>query len=657
MAELRKGRIDSMAKKQQRVMTDAENRTLHRLEDIPAGWSYNRIQAFSTDDADMAATYTDMMEKRRELHPGAVTPPTVGELFGLASAYLARSGRMPAFAHTGLTLGKTAGTERTYGAEGSPLYLRLCDTDRKRSALTEGDRLLLVRSEDPAALIRFAESPAVRRGTKWEAPVGEYGILPTVLPRMEGICYDLPALSGIAAASPMDRLFVPLPGSRLFAVGAASVREATDTAAACGCALSVIAHLTAGDETAFAYSGEDVLRTDTLWLRTLPRRETLSVHAPAKNDASEPLCRGVTVEGHSVYLGDSLSVGERVTEGGFTVAASARRLCGNVFRSAMETVLASLVSAAASGADYTGIRLGIGLRLPAGQDAAGQGDLLAAILGIYRVQTEFACPAALFAETDDNLDAPHLTVFAVTDTSGTVPSAFAKNGSGVFCVTPVLLASGIPDFSLLRRLLREVRGLSVAGKLFSARAAVCESPAGCIGRVSDTLTCRLSASASDALPLSLILEGTGLPYMRIGTVETTPMKPAAAVGFTLPEKIGKYVWSDRYEITVLSRPGDSAAASLAVALRGAGADCLALTATEDGPVSRRILTSRILILCSGAVLPAGDKTVFSLRMLTGGGGLILRLDDTAPAVPAFPCVTLSGTLPDGFLPLLSGLCR
>lgn len=135
------------------------------------------------------------------------------------------------------------------------------------------------------------------------------------------------------------------------------------------------------------------------------------------------------------------------------------------------------------------------------------------------------------------------------------------------------------------------------------------------------------------------------------------MKPAAAVGFTLPEKIGKYVWSDRYEITVLSRPGDSAAASLAVALRGAGADCLALTATEDGPVSRRILTSRILILCSGAVLPAGDKTVFALRMLTGGGGLILRLDDTAPAVPAFPCVTLSGTLPDGFLPLLSGLCR
>ena len=109
-----------MAKKQQRVMTDAENRTLHRLENIPAGWSYNRIQAFSTDDADMAATYTDMMEKRRELHPGAVTPPTVGELFGLASAYLASSGRMPAFAPTGLTLGKTAGTERAYGAEGSP---------------------------------------------------------------------------------------------------------------------------------------------------------------------------------------------------------------------------------------------------------------------------------------------------------------------------------------------------------------------------------------------------------------------------------------------------------------------------------------------------------------------------------------------------------
>lgn len=646
-----------MAKKQLRIMTDAESRTLHRLDSIPAGWSHNRIQAFSTDDADMAAIYTDMMEKRRELHPGAATPPTVGELFGLASAYLARSGRMPAFAHTGLTLGKTAGTERTFGADGSPLYLHLCDTDRKKSTLTEGDRLLLIRSENPAALIRFAESPAVRRETKWEAPVGEYGILPTVLPRMDGIRYDLPALSGISAPSPMERLFVPVPGARLFAVGAASVREATDTAAACGCALSVIAHLTAGDETAFAYSGEDVLRVDTLWLRTLPLRETLSVHAPSKPDASEPFCRGVTVEGHSVYLGDRLSAGERVTGDGFTVAASARRLCGNVFRSAMETVLASLVSVAASGADYTGIRLGIGLRLPAAQDAAAQGDLLAAILGIYRVQTEFACPAALFAETDGTLDAPHLTVFAVTDAPGTVPSAFAKNGSGVFCVTPVLRETGIPDFSLLRRLLREVRGLSVAGKLYSARAAVCESPADCIGRVSGTLTCRLSASASDALPVSLILEGTGLPYARIGTVETAPVKPASAVGFALPEKIGKYVWSDRYEITVLSRPDDSAAASLAVALRGAGADCQALTVPEDGPVSRRILTSRILILCPGAALPEGDKTVFALRLLTSGGGVILRLDDTAPAVPAFPCVTLSGTLPDGFLTALSALCR
>lgn len=645
-----------MSKKQQRIMTEAENQILHRLDSIPAGWLHDRITAFSTDDADLAATYEDMMAKRRELHPNAATPPKIGELLGLASAYLARSGRMPAFAHTGLSLGRTAATEQTFGAEGSPLYLSLCDTDRKKSTLTEGDRLLLVCSDNGTDLTRFAESPAVHSAAKWEAPVGTYGILPTVLSRIDGICYDLPGLSGVAAASPLERLFVPVPGARLFVVGAESVRELTDSAGRFGCRISVIAYLTAGDETAFAYSGADVLRVGTSWLRTLPQRETLSVQVPAATEcAPEPLLRTVVTERQSVYLGNALSGGERVTEGGYTVSAAVRSIRGNAFRAALETVLAPLTSVAASGADYTAIRIGIGLRIPAVQDETIRRDLLAAILGIYRVQTEFACPAALFAEAEDAVDGLQLTVFAAAEASGTVPSAFTKCGSGVSCVAPVMRETGIPDFPLLRQLLREVRGLAVAGKLFSARAAVCETLGNCVARVSGTLTCRLSVDAAEVLPMGLVLEGTGLPFSRVGTVETTPLKPVAVNAFAMPSRIGKYVWSDRYEITVLSRPGDAAAASLSAALRSTGVDCVNLTEREDGPVSRRLLTTRILILCPGAILPDGDKTVFALRVLSGGGGLILRMDSTAPEVPMFPSVSLSGNLPEGFLTDLSGL--
>ena len=644
-----------MAKQNQRTVTDAENRTLHRLDTVPAGWAHDRVSGFSTDDRDLADTYADMMAKRRELHPGAIAPPSVGELFGLASAYLARSGRMPSFAHVGLSLARSAAAARSIAAEGSPLCLRFSDTDRNRSTPAEGDRLLLVRADTPAALLRFGEDPIVCGARKWETEVGAWGILPSVLSRVSGICYDLRHIADLPAPTPLDRLFVPVPGARLLLVHGPNASEVTALAAKSGVSAVVIAMLTAGEETLFAYSDRDILRVGTPWLRSLPMRAQLSLTVPRDTEAAGPLTRSVVTGAQSPYLGSGPVLRERLTDAGFTVSSAVRTIDHNAFRASMATVLAPLLSVAASGVDYTGIRLGIGLRLPTPQ-GTGKGDLLALILGIYRAQMEFACPAALFAEVDDSLAAPELTVFAAAEAIGSVPSSFAKSGSGVFCVTPVFTPGGIPDFAVLRQLLREVRGTALAGKLFSARVAVAETLDGCISRTRDTLTCRLSDAGSVQLPVGLILEGTGLPFTRVGTVETAAAPAAGSVSVSLPEKIGKYIWSDRYEITVLSRPGDAAADALAAALRGSGSDCLNLSEGEDGPVSRRILTSRILLLCPGATLPDGDKTRFALRMLTSGGGLILRLGEEAPAVPEFPCTVCPGaTLPDGFLQELTAL--
>lgn len=637
-----------MAKKQGRVLTDAEDRTLRRLEQLPAGWVSDRITQFSTNDGELAQTYADMMEKRKELHPGALTPPTFGELFGLASAYLARSGRLPAFPHTGLSITKTAAPERTVSADGSSLCLRFSDTDRKKSAPAEGDRLLLVRAEKPSDLLRMAEHPTVRSAVKWESDVDEAGILPTVLPRISGICYDLRRLTALSAPTPLDRLFVSIPGARLMLIDVREEKAVLDTAAACGATATIIAALTSGDETLFAYSDRDILRVGTPWLRSLPVRGSRAVSVPEDATPSGKLTRTAVAGGHSPYLGSS-GTQERLTIDGFAVSSAVRTITGNAYRAAMATVLAPLLSVAASGADYTGIRLGIGLRLPTPNTEAAQGTLMALILAVYRTQMEFACPAALFAEIDDSLPAPQLTVYAAADAAGTVPSGFSGAGNGVFCVTPVFTETGIPDFPLLRQLLREVRGMALAGKLFSARAAVTETLGCCIARSSNGLTCRLSDTAETQLPVGLVLEGTGLPFSRVGTVETAMPPVAASASFAFPPMIGKYIWSDRYEIAILARPGDASAVSLAAALRSAGADCTVLCDTADGPVSRRILTARILVLCPGAVLPAGDKTTFALRMLTGNGGVILRLGQDAPTAADFPSVLLPGRLPDGFL--------
>ncbi|HBF14744.1 MAG TPA: hypothetical protein DDW30_03500, partial [Clostridiales bacterium] len=461
---------------------------------------------------------------------------------------------------------------------------------------------------------------------------------------------------------PLGRLFVPLPHARLLLVdGRDAERVKALLCEEAGVTAVSAAVLTEREEMAFAYSAADVLRVPTAQLRALPERKELSVSIPAEASGAGPITRIPVAGNASPYLESPAIPPERVTENGLTVASAVRSLGAGGFRAAMATVLAPLLSLAAAGADYPDIRLGIALRLPTPNGAEAESGLAASILGIYRAQMEFATPAALFAEVDDSLTAPELTVWAVAEHAGTVPPTYRTAGNGVFCVTPVMTEAGIPDFSLLRRLLTEVRTHAQSGKLFSARLALAETLGDCIARtVGNGLTCRLAdaEAAGHRLSLGLIAEGTTLPYSRIGTVATEPSTAQVEEKpLPIPERVGKYLWSDRYEITVLSRVHDAAAVSLAAALCAAGADCKALTERDgDGPISRRLLTSRILILCPEAVLPTDAHTVFALRMLTGNGGLILRLGENAPTVADFASVTISGRLGETFLRGIAAAC-
>lgn len=646
--------------KKRREPTDAERQTLASLEALPAGWTQDRVLRFSTDDGEMAATYADMMEKRRELSPRADTPPTLGELFGLASAYLERSGRTATFAHTGLSVTETAATARCFAAEGSPLCLALTDTDRGHGERAVGDRLVLLRAESRTAMLGFIEHPSVRRAVKWETAVGAHGILPTVLPCMDGACYDLRRLCDLSAPTPLDRLFLPIEGARLLLIEASAENELTKLATDHSVSLTVFAALTDGDETCFLYGyGErDSLRIETAKLRAMPKRETLSISAKGCDAPMGRLIRSVVSGGHSPYLDPNGGATERLTSDGVTVSAAVRQIGAGAFLAAVETVLAPLLSVSASGADYTGIRLGIGLRLPAVREDETNAALLSVILGIYRVQTEFACPAALYAETDAALTCPELTVYALSNAADTVPAECPGAGSGVFCVSPIRLPSGLPDFTLLRRLLRELRAQRTAGRLTSACVAVSESLGEVIARTERSTTCRLTAEDGEQLSVAFVLCGIGLPYHRIGTVTLRTEAPAVQRDVTLPPPVGKYVWRDRYEITVLSRSGDAAAVSLAASLRAAGADCAALEdSTPVGALSRRVLTSRILILCPEATLPEDAHLRFALRLLSSDGGLILRLGERAPTVAEFPSVTLAGGISEDFLHQIEAFSR
>lgn len=653
-----------MGKKMQRVPSEEEKQILIRgLQTASAGWQTDEVVGLSTDDRDIAQTYADMMNKRREMHPDARTPVTLGEAFGLASAYLRRSGKRAEFAHIGLSLTQTLDTGTTVGTDASPVCLRLTDTDKDTPAPAEGDRLLVVPADaDAEAWLNFRENPAVVRAVKWEETVPESGILPLTLPLFEGICFDLRKIPGDTTRPPLSRLFGACAGAKLLLISGAAQSDLSELASAWKLPVSPIAVLTADGETRFAYSDSDILPVNTAWLRSLPTHRQLRIRIPTDTDTkTEPLIRRPVAGGHSPYLAGSNVLPERILCGDLTVAGAVRSLPGDCFRGALETVLASLLSVACAGVDYTEVRLAVALRFPEPDSETALGNLMATILGIYRAQTEFACPAALFARTDNTLPAPELTVYAAGSAVGTVPPAFAVPANGVYCVAPVMQETGIPDFPLMRKLLDDVHALRLAGKLTGARIAVAETLGDCIRRVSGQgLTCRLAdaETGNAALRLALILDGTGLPFARVGIVETelpvrNPEAPEA-----LPPRFGKYIWSGKYEITVLSRQGDAGAVSLAAALRRTGSDCVCLTPADgSGPISRRILTSRVLILCPGAVLPEDSYMEFALRMLRADGGVILRFSDDTPAPAGIRTQTFPAGLPQSVLNGLAEICR
>ena len=641
-----------MKKKSERVMTDTERQILDDLRKVPASWTATRVTQFSTDDAEIARTYGDMMQKRRELHPQAVTPPTLGEMFGLASVYLARSGRAATFARRCVTVTKRAGTD-SFGAVGSPLSLRLTGTDNGRTGPCAGDTLILVRAEKPETLSAILERPAIRKAILWESEVGASGILPTLLPRFAGILYGPEKLTGIPATIPLGRLFAPINGTLLLVSPEQAEHIGHLLGAVPGVTAELFASLTADEVTAIADPANGVLRIRTSELRAMIAAKEREIRIAPDDEPAGPMTRIPIAGSASPYLRAPDFLPERVSENGFSVAAATRELRGDCFRAAMATAISPLLSLTAAGADPADIRLAIGLRVPAPNDRTEE-VLAAAILGMYRVQTEFAVPAVLFAEQDEHLTAPHLTIWALTPDNGICPPAYHAVGNGVYCVTPVMTDTGIPDFVLLRRLLNEVRTLSRSGNFFSVRTAIGETLGECLARsAGGGLTCRLSESdaAERRLPIGLIAEGSSLPFSRIGTTETMFRDTGnGSCDWVLPEKVGKYIWSDRYEITVLSASDDAAANALALALRRVGADCISVSEQDGaGPVSRRILTSRILILCPNAALPQDEQTLFALRMLTSGGGMILRLGEKAPKQDGFPFRTVTDRLGDEFL--------
>ena len=178
----------------------AELRFLDAVAALPPRAEEITLSELYTNDSFVALTYADMMNKRRELHPDADVPISLGEALGLASAYLKRSGKetdligsAPVFCET------DAITRGAVCAEGASVALDTCGSTV--SAFSEGDLFMLIhRGSTPtwkygSKIDAFLSDEDVIPAVKASFTVPEEGLLYRLLPICDGICYNLPALS------------------------------------------------------------------------------------------------------------------------------------------------------------------------------------------------------------------------------------------------------------------------------------------------------------------------------------------------------------------------------------------------------------------------------------------------------------------------------
>lgn len=642
-----------------------EIRLLDLLAALPTDGTSVALTELYTNDSFTAVTYADMMNKRREMHPEAASPITLGEAFGMASAYLTRSGKKSCLPATSPALlsGEGAFTGHAVGVQGSRIALHLNGASRN-TGIEQGDLFMLVhRGNMPMWKYRtnigmLPRSPGISGAVRRVLTVPRQGLLPMLLPLCRGVCFDMRRLSADGSAAPLTVLADHFAEYRVFVLPRDRADSISEIVRSAGFRPMIFATAAGGERTQFLFSAYDRCSLETVFLQRMIPRTATAAKLPAEQPVPADAVKHKLITDTSCpYLSSRGKVfPERIASGNYTVAGAFCKT-GGAFHSAVETVLTALLSLAASGGRYTEARLAGGISLPEDLTEPDRaGEAMAAILGLYRVQTELGVPAsALFWEGLADGKHPELTVYAFA-ASPALPSRFAAAGNRVYCVTPTRTADGLPDFEALRRLLSELAEWNRRGALCSARVLSREGLTDGLTAMScDGLACRLTdpGTLTEDLPLAVLLESAqALPFSCIGEVQNSTSVPATAerVPSNLPIPAPSLIWSDTYEITLLAESTDTGAQILTALLRENGADCSVFSPdTPEGLLSRSVLTSRLLILCGAVSLPCGERMRFALRTQRDAGGAVICLGSGVKLPPDVSATHLPDGIPEEFL--------
>lgn len=600
-----------------------------------------------TNDAFIAATYADMMAKRRELSPNTKTPLSLGESLGLARTYLLRAGKRNGLGKDTLfcrELGKHsfAPCDAAVVSDGG-FSLRVLDACSLPSQSDDLFALLLPEIGTHAQSGFDAKCNKLLSTQEFASSIGKIttlshgGLLSALLKEGVGIFLDTARLSQSNELFPLEHLVNAFEDAYLIRFARQNETLVRRLARDAGIRACVFAGVTTTDTLVISRSKNDTLTLHIDFLRslssfvftklTLGEETPDAILSPRTETRNKKICKYLfDPERNAPTL--NLDIERKLVA---SASVSPER---SFFLNALYCAIAPILSQSLAGCHYSAQQLAIGIRLPSYPvSAEASAAALSTSLGLYRLQSETGILAAsLRTVSDPDVSLPQLSVFSVAAGAAPCPSVLQIPENRVYAISIKTDPSGLPDFESLRRTLASLAKLRNDGVTVSARCVFGKKISDALMEMeSNGLYCHINDGkllTAPASPLAVILEASceidGLPCLgrvaqREAKVEDAPKIVTLLPGHSL-------IWSEAPEIVMLAKRSDADAKQLSALLADEGAHVHLFFEDSDSlPLSRALLGAQTLIICEDATLPSSSQVNFAYQTMRHAGGRTLAL--------------------------------
>lgn len=630
---------------------------LDRLASLPTSPAATGLTQLDTNDGTMAETYADMVNKRRELRPEINAPATMGELFSLADAALARGGKERGLNGVSVSLsevGLRSVGGGCVGAVGSSAILDVSDASRSLGKAVVGDVFLLIRrgSLSPRTfrkvMVQSLGDASFLRPLHGIFRLDSRGVLPLLLSVSAGLYLDLNRMGFGRETSP-EMLANEMEGDWIAILPKKDAEQMLEAVASLGMQGGMFAAVTAGMQTVIVTSERKSLVFETAFLRELSM--TKPIPTILKDETEIGSISHLPLYGKACrYFTDEQPTEEVARVGDVAVSVASATIGTAPFRTALVASLVPVLTLAAFGADYSEARLAADLAVSAKTDSGG---LLATILGVYRVQAELGIPTAAKQIRAVKKGRASFTVFSVAKHTERPSCRFTTAESGLYLVSVPMNGNGIPDFSLLRKMLSDLTAIARKQKILSARVLVNETVTDVLRAMrGNGLFAQLTdprVASEGALPLAVLIEsGDELPFARIGTVAEADSQTVSSTDLFLLPRGNDLVFRETPEAVILAEATDADAQIFAERLLGHGIRTAVFAPDEQGLFSRAMLTANVVFVCGAVTWKDDAQIAFARSVLEQSGGLLVSVGPVDPIPEKIPHQSYPNGLPPLF---------